>query len=73
MKYTVIVKPKKSFSSVEVIDDSHLSVSVTQPPIDGRANAGVIIVLAKHFHVSPNKVNIITGSGSRVKIVEITD
>ena len=73
MRYTVTVKPKKSISSVEVADQNHLIVSVKEPPVDGRANSGVIITLARHFNISPNRINIVSGFNSRVKIVEITD
>ena len=71
MKYTVSVKPGKSVSSVKEIDPTHLVVSVKEPPIDGRANSGVIIALAKFFRISPNKINIVSGYSSRLKIVEV--
>lgn len=71
MRYTVFVKPKKQTSSVEVIDETHLIVSVKEPPVDGRANSGVIIALARHFAISPNRINIVSGHSSKVKIVEI--
>ena len=72
-RYTVTVKPKKAQSQVELVDLNHLVVSVKEPPVDGRANSGVIIALAKHFGISPNKINIVSGFTGRVKIVEISD
>jgi len=71
MKYAVSVKTKRQESKVEQIDPNHLIVSVKQPPIDGRANAGVIIALAKFFQTSPNRINIVSGHTSHNKVVEI--
>ena len=72
-RFTVTVKTKKPQSLVEVVDQSHLIISVKSPPIDGRANAAVIIALAVHFNLSPNRINIISGHTSKVKIIEIDD
>ncbi len=48
-----------------------LKVRVNQPPEEGRANKAVIELLAKHFKVKKNAVDIISGETSRNKIVEI--
>jgi len=73
MRITVIVKPKKSVASVEVVTPSHFIVQVKEPPVDGRANAGVISTIARHFNISPNEINIISGYSSRMKTIEISD
>jgi uncharacterized protein (TIGR00251 family) len=48
-----------------------LKVRVNQPPEEGKANKAVIELLAKHFKVKKNAVDIIAGETSRNKIVEI--
>jgi len=42
------------------------------PPIDGKANAAVVEVLAKHFKVAKSSVKIVGGERSRNKVVEIS-
>jgi uncharacterized protein (TIGR00251 family) len=44
---------------------------VTAPPVDGRANAAVIKLLAEWLGVSRSAVQIVRGETSRRKIVEI--
>jgi len=73
MRITIIVKPKKSMASVEVVSPSHFIVQVKEPPVDGRANAGVISTIARHFNISPNEINIVSGYSSRMKMIEISD
>lgn len=73
MRLTILVKPKKKQALVEVLDQEHLVVSVKEPPIDGRANAGVIMALSRYFRVSPNEIDIISGHTSRIKVVSVPD
>jgi len=72
-RFTVSVKTKKPQALVEVLDPQNLIVSVKSPPLDGRANAAVIIALAQHFNLSPNKINIVSGFTNKIKIIEIDD
>ena len=60
-------------ASVEVVSPSHFIVQVKEPPVDGRANAGVISTIARHFNISPNEINIVSGYSSRMKMIEISD
>jgi uncharacterized protein (TIGR00251 family) len=46
-------------------------VHIKQKPVDGKANEALIKVLAKHFGVRQNDVEIVSGFTSRMKIVEI--
>jgi uncharacterized protein len=71
MKIYVKTKPKAREEKVIKIDDAHFEVSVKEPPIDGRANWGIMRALALYFDVPPTDVNIISGHTSRQKVVEI--
>ena len=73
MKITLLVKPKKAKVTVEIMDENHLIVSVKEPPVDGRANTGVINALSHFFDISPNEINIISGHACRVKTVTAPD
>ena len=50
-----------------------IKVYLTAPPVDGKANEALIRFLAGHFDVSISAVEILKGSRSRQKIVQIDD
>jgi hypothetical protein len=52
---------------VEIDDSGKLKVRVSQPPQDGRANAAVLELLARHFNVRRSSLEIIKGAASRHK------
>jgi len=72
MKIFVKVKPKAKEEKVEKIDDINFKVFVKQLPEKGRANRAVIKALANYFNTSQSNIQIISGSNSRLKIIEIT-
>jgi len=67
----VRVQPKVSQNQVLGYDEGTLRLRVTAPPIDGKANAGVIALLAKTLGVSKSKLQIIQGQSSRNKVVAV--
>ncbi len=71
MRIDVRVKPKASRRGVETGPDGVLTVRVSEPAADGRANAAVIDMLAQHFGVPKSAVILVRGLASRRKIVEI--
>ncbi len=72
MKISVYIKPSSRHRE-EVVknDDETLTVYTKAPAIEGRANAAVIKLLAKHFKVAPSKVKLTRGATSKYKIFEI--
>ncbi len=46
-------------------------VKVTSPPVDGKANNALILFLSKKLGVAKGDIEIISGKGSRMKIVRI--
>jgi uncharacterized protein (TIGR00251 family) len=52
-------------------DDGVLIASVTAPPVDGKANAALIKLIAKHADVAPSRVSIVKGENARDKLVRI--
>ncbi|MFH1193139.1 MAG: DUF167 domain-containing protein [Candidatus Jorgensenbacteria bacterium] len=71
MKIFVRAKPGAREERVEKTDDSHFTVSVTEPPREGKANAAIVAALAAHLNVPQWRVSIVAGRTSRNKIVEI--
>lgn len=72
MRYLLFVKPgSKKGPLVELGHDGSLTVYVREPAVEGKANAAVIEVLAKHFDVKKSAIEIESGFGSRHKRVHI--
>ena len=67
----VRVKPGSKKGDLVVESSSYLDVFLREKPIDGRANQALIAILAKHFSVNKEGVRIVSGSSSRIKLVEI--
>lgn len=73
MKIQIIVKTKARETKVVQLTDSVYEVHVSAPPIGGQANASVIEVLANHFHLHKNQVQIISGFRSVNKVVVLSE
>lgn len=52
-------------------DGPALAVRVTAPPVDGKANAALVKLLAKRLGVGRSKVRIARGESARDKLLEI--
>ncbi len=72
MKIFVRVKPKAKEEKVEKIDDINFNVQVRELPEKGRANMAVIRALAEYFNIGQSNIQIVSGSKSKLKIIEIT-
>ncbi len=66
----VRLTPRASRGSVEV-DGDLVRVRVTAPPVDGRANAALVELLAKRLGVPKRDVAIVRGLSSRTKRVAV--
>lgn len=71
MKIFVTAKPRARQESVEKIDETHFKVSVTEPPVAGKANAAIIKALAKHLNVSSWSIELISGHRAKQKVFEV--
>ena len=71
MKIFVKFKPKAKEEKVEKIDDVNFRVSVKEPAEKGRANRAAVKALADYFNVAQSDVQIVSGSTSRLKIIDI--
>lgn len=73
MKIIIKAKPGAREDKIEKVDEANYIVHVQAPPIDGKANAAIVKLLASHFDVSQSLVEIISGHMARVKVVEINN
>ncbi len=65
------VKPNSRQSKIEINGEGGLVAFVKAQPIDGKANAELITLLASHFGIHKNQVSIRTGASSRMKRIEL--
>ena len=65
------VQPKASRNQVDGYEEDILRLRVVAPPTEGKANAGIIALLAKTLGVSKSKLEIVRGHGSRDKVVSV--
>lgn len=71
MQISVITHPNAKRPRVEEDLTGMLHVYVNAPPLEGKANRGVIEALAKYFGVKKNAVTLLTGHTSKLKRFEI--
>ena len=60
-------------SSLTRQDDGTWLAQLKSAPVDGKANAELIGLVARHFGCAKSSVSIRTGAGSKLKRVEIPD
>ena len=73
MKIQVKVKPNARTSALEQSSDGTWIARVKAPPVDGRANAELIALIAKHFGVTKAQVSVKSGAAGRMKLVQISE
>jgi uncharacterized protein (TIGR00251 family) len=71
-RLTVKLKPQAKRESVFADPDGTILVSVSAPPIDGKANKRAIAIFTKALHLPKSACTIIKGHTSKNKIFEIT-
>jgi uncharacterized protein len=71
MRIYVKVNPRSSVNKIEKVSEGEYRVKLTAPPMNGKANAMLIEMLAKYFRVHKCLVNIVGGKSAKIKIVDI--
>lgn len=70
----VKVKPNAKSSVLEELPDkSGWTAKLKSPPVNGRANAELIALVAGHFGCPKAAVSIKAGTTGRLKLVRITE
>ena len=65
------VKPNARECALRRLEDGTFVASLKSPPVDGKANAELIALVASHFKVAKSAVTIKSGAGSRMKLVAL--
>jgi uncharacterized protein YggU (UPF0235/DUF167 family) len=74
MSVTVIqvkVRPSSGASSLEQKEDGTWFARLKAAPEDGKANAELLTLVAKHFKVPRSAVSIMRGASGRTKLLSI--
>jgi len=71
MILAVKVKPNSRTSALTEQADGTWLAQVKAPPVDNKANAALIELIAEHFGVRKSQVTIKTGAGGRLKRVQV--
>jgi hypothetical protein len=71
MKILVRVKPNSREETLTALADGSWLAKVKAPAQEGKANAALVALLAKHFAVSKSQVSLVVGQRGRQKIFEI--
>jgi uncharacterized protein (TIGR00251 family) len=67
----VRVEPRSSRPGIAGPYGDGIKVKLKSPPVDGKANNELIVILAKEYGVPKRDVEIVTGMNSKNKVVRI--
>jgi uncharacterized protein len=67
------VKPGSRVDELTELDDGSWLARVKAQPVDGKANAALVDLIAGHFGVRKAQVRIRSGAAGRSKLVTVTD
>ena len=71
MIIAIKVKPNARTSLLEQTEDGTWHAQLKSPPVDGKANAELIALVARQFHCAKSAVSIKSGASGRMKLVRI--
>ena len=67
----VRVKPRSRVSALERESTGTWVARVRSPPVDGKANAELVGLVARHFGCAKSAVSIKSGASGKLKLVRI--
>jgi uncharacterized protein (TIGR00251 family) len=69
----VKVRPGSRTEELTELPDGSWQARVKAPPVDGKANAALIALVAAHFGLRKAQVSIRSGASGRMKLVRLED
>lgn len=67
----LFIQPKSSKNEIVGPHNGELKIKITAPPIDGRANEGLIEFLSDYFDIPKKSVVLVRGETGRHKVVDV--
>jgi uncharacterized protein (TIGR00251 family) len=71
LTFAIRVTPRASANAVAGEREGALVVRVTAPPVDGKANAAVVAVVAEALGVARRSVHVERGAAARTKRISV--
>ena len=71
MRLQVRVRPGAKLNAVSGRDADLLTIAITAPPIEGRANEGLVRFLDEELGIPRRQIQVVRGATSRLKLLEI--
>lgn len=69
----VKVKPNARVTEISEMPDRTWTAQIKSPPIDGKANAELIALVANQFNVRKSLVTVKSGASGRMKLISIDE
>ena len=70
-RVAVRVQPRASRNEIVGVRDGVIRIRLHAPPVDNAANDALVRFLAEEFGVPVRMVRIVSGFGSRTKVIEV--
>lgn len=70
-KENKVEEPQQRLLQTDERLNDYYTVSVKEPPVEGRANDAVVRLLAEYFDVPRSYVMLVSGSVSKIKVFAI--
>ncbi len=67
----VKVRPRSRTSALEQLPDGTWIARLKSPPVDGKANAELVTLIAERFRCPKASVSIRSGASGRLKIIRV--
>jgi uncharacterized protein (TIGR00251 family) len=71
LTFAVRIVPRASRTEIAGEYNGALRIRIAAPPVEGAANRELVRLLAKIFKLPQNAVEIVSGAGSKNKIVHV--
>ncbi|MCU1324366.1 MAG: protein yggU [Acidobacteriaceae bacterium] len=68
---TVRIHPGARKNAIQGLHDGALKISLTTPPVDGRANDALIAFLSDRLRIPKARITLLTGATSRSKTLRV--
>jgi uncharacterized protein len=67
----ITVAPKASRNKISIKEGNNIKIYLTDSPVDGKANAGLITLLSKTLKIPKSSISILHGETNKKKRISI--
>ena len=73
VRFRVRVQPRASQTELAGAQEDAVRIRIAAPPVEGEANDELIRFLSKKLGVAKSAITIVSGEGSRDKLIEVSN